>query len=346
MPEFELFKERSEDPTGTNPLVYRERAYAVQPGCTDADAEVLLWMRFNEVSGELDERPAGKFVQLAVFDHAFTDKPKRPPIATLAWKDWRGEPVVQFPLSARRARAAAPDAAPTATVAPASAGVEQAAPVVSAATAAGAPARPTPATSEPPRKDSSAAIRAVKRSVPPGRRRAGDDLIGELFEAMHELRFVPDVVGGCEFVVAVLEQTLPSEGMLVHVFDINSRNFVVVRARGPGHADALLHRTPDTDAFFRASMRQSRPKQFDADLPAHYANGAWKALGVSVKRAAFGPAVQGGRYLGLIELANPAGDVALHPSEINALEYICEQFAEFLAGRPIIIDAEAVLPKS
>ena len=412
MPDFELFKKREEEPTEKSPITYREFAFAVKPGTSESDAEVLLWTRFNDIAFKLDDRPAGKFVQLAVFDHVFQTKPQRPPIATLAWKDWRGQPVISFPASKKKKKEKSPAAAATvpatpgavpsagAQPAPAAAPPQQppAAPPAPSAVPAAVPqpavaqpaaaaaqpvapqpeapqappaqpgppapaaqpapagqfpqapaAQPAAARAEPPpkpgRKDSSAAaIAAVKKSVPPGRRSEGDDLIGDLFEAMHELHFMPDVVAGCEFVLEVMKQTMPAEGALVQVFDINSRNFVVVRAQGPGYADVILHRTADTDDFVRDLMRRSRARKWDDDAPAHFRNGAWQALGIEVRSAMFGPSVQGGRYLGVIEVANPVGGGAFYQTEANALEYICEQFAEFLSNRPIVLDAEAVMP--
>jgi GAF domain-containing protein len=67
---------------------------------------------------------------------------------------------------------------------------------------------------------------------------------------------------------------------------------------------------------------------------------------VKVKHSLSGPVRQGGRYLGLIELANPSGGDPYHESEANALDYICEQFAEFLVNRPIVLDADVILLKS
>ncbi len=55
---------------------------------------------------------------------------------------------------------------------------------------------------------------------------------------------------------------------------------------------------------------------------------------------------QGGRYLGLIELSNPSGDTPFHQTELNALDYIGEQFAEFLSNRPIIVAADVILAKN
>ncbi len=74
---------------------------------------------------------------------------------------------------------------------------------------------------------------------------------------MHELHFMRDIASGSEFVLSVLRQVLPSEAILVQVFDINSRNFVVVRAF-PDVREALLLRTADSDPVVRRSCAAPR----------------------------------------------------------------------------------------
>ncbi|MCC6663118.1 MAG: hypothetical protein IT375_05195, partial [Polyangiaceae bacterium] len=96
-PDFQVVKKREEEPTEKMPMLYREYAYAVRPGTERASTEVLLWLRFRELRDALQGRTERKFIQLAVFDHVFEKKPARPPIATLMWKDWRGDPALQFP---------------------------------------------------------------------------------------------------------------------------------------------------------------------------------------------------------------------------------------------------------
>ncbi|MEO7034662.1 MAG: hypothetical protein ABI548_12205 [Polyangiaceae bacterium] len=64
------------------------------------------------------------------------------------------------------------------------------------------------------------------------------------------------------------------------------------------------------------------------------------AFGRPNPTALCGPVKQGGRYLGLTELVNPVGDTPFHQSELNALDYICEQFAEFLSNKPIVLSAD------
>ena len=66
-------------------------------------------------------------------------------------------------------------------------------------------------------------------------------------------------------------------------------------------------------------------------------------LGLAPRAVLAGAARLGGRYLGLIELVNPAGGTPFHDGEANALDYVCEQFAEFVASRPIIFDADVVV---
>jgi GAF domain-containing protein len=176
------------------------------------------------------------------------------------------------------------------------------------------------------------------------RRRAGEDLIGELFETMHDLHFMSGVADGAEFVLAAVDSIVPCEGVLIHVFDINSQQFVVVRAKGPGTMQVVLHRTPDSEPFIDAVMRRPGSVAIhDVQKDARVLGPRWDALGVQPARALCGPVRQGGRYLGLIEVVNPLGDAPFHQTEQNAIDYVCQQFAEFLTNRPIVLDADVIL---
>jgi GAF domain-containing protein len=142
-------------------------------------------------------------------------------------------------------------------------------------------------------------------------------------------------------------RVMPCEGVLIHVFDINTRQFVVVRASGPNPRSVLLHRTPDTYALFRSLFRRGRSIAYpEAANDANFQGGRWERLGVTVKAALCGAVKQGGRYLGVIELVNPVGSAAFQETDMNALDYICEQFADFVASRPVVIDEDAVLPRT
>ncbi|HEY4105410.1 MAG TPA: hypothetical protein VGM44_16040, partial [Polyangiaceae bacterium] len=75
LPAFEVVRERGEEPRADSPITYREVAYAVKPGTSRAEVEALLWARYKEVAGSIEQRATGKFVQLAVFDHVFQKRP-------------------------------------------------------------------------------------------------------------------------------------------------------------------------------------------------------------------------------------------------------------------------------
>jgi hypothetical protein len=517
----QVIRHRDEQPSG-DPIAYRELALAVKAGSSAEEVEALMRDRLEEAKTSMPQ-DAKRYVQIAVFDHVFVKRPVRAPLATLMWKEWRGDPVLAFPgygapapeppatsasvrpppswfapavsipptagtgssapatVSASASApvpsavpAPAPRAAPFESVPPtapapmssvppastadvgaatarvsASPGSVKPSPVVSVGkstppkSAAPVEAAPRPASQAPPppsgpplpsgpmidvtvesappssgtmaaiaqaalmeaeaervakavqaryaptlpaaqaptldepaaeapvpltrrsepsppaevpvpltrRSDApaSAGSRPRDRSDPPtrrsdpgvARRRAPtEDLIGDLFERMHELSFMIDLVSGADFVVHVLSELIPCEGIVVHAFDLAKQEFVVVRARGPKGRDALLFRTPDDDPIIHAIMKK---RSVASNGSASVRSGAFALLGVEPRFALCGAARQGGRYLGLLELANPLGDTPFHEGEVNAFEYVCEQFAEFVAQRPVVLDPDVVL---
>ncbi|WP_394842560.1 GAF domain-containing protein [Pendulispora brunnea] len=92
---------REQEPTDESPLLYREDVYVMPEGTTEAQAEKYLRAQFLTIKAVLASSRPGKYVNLAVFDHAFEGRPTRLPLATLSWKDWKGqEPTVVYPRSA------------------------------------------------------------------------------------------------------------------------------------------------------------------------------------------------------------------------------------------------------
>ena len=134
--------------------------------------------------------------------------------------------------------------------------------------------------------------------------------------------------------------------MLIHVFDINTGHFVVVRAKGPNASGVILQRMSDQDPLVRSVMRSTHALSVkDAAHDARFTGPRWQALGVAPRAALCGGVQLSGRYLGLIEVVNPHGDAPFHQSELNALDYICGQFADFLSKKPIVLSADVVLSR-
>ncbi len=391
LPSFQIVLSRQQDPTPDTPISYREFACAVAPGTARSAVEALLIDRLAAARDLLSTQPPGKLVQIAIFDHSFEQRPLRPPLGTLTWKDWRGNPVLAYPAfgeaapplstsmppAAHLAPAAAaapgeapavddaepiplakpisnppfPAAAPVAVDAPAAA--IAAAPVVAAPVVAAAPVAADPVVAAPQvpvpaavaAVPSSSATETGSRSRVLGRRRAGEDLISDLFDRMHELHFERDIPHGAEFALTALLEVVPCASAIVQVFDINTRQFVVVRARGDGLSHAVLVRTPDADPLIGEVMRRGRSRAYRTEGDVRFGNGRWSHAKQAPRQVLCGPVRQGGRYLGLIEIADPQGGAPFHETEINAIDYICEQFADFIASRPVVLEPDVVLAR-
>jgi len=175
------------------------------------------------------------------------------------------------------------------------------------------------------------------------KRLAGEELLTALFEASGDLHFLRDALEGADFVLTLTLEKIPCEVGMVSLFDMNKREFVVVRQTG-GPRSALCHRQPERAPIAQQAMRSRRAVVVTSatDL-ARAADARWTAIGVELAALLTAPVELGGRYLGLIEIANPLDDAAFTEGDGNALTYIAQQFAEFVASRGVVTDAELIL---
>ncbi len=353
---------REQERTPAVPLTYRECVYLVPEGTTESDAEALLLNQLAQVRASLDRLPAGRLVNLAVFDPASHDKPGGLPIATLTWKDWRNHPAVAFPGRPPRVSQSQPapptpgmapipgpgapipgPVAPSVTWEPTLASVGGAPPGMPAAwpPVGRAPITPefpasTPAPGPSVRRGSSPRVREA------GARVRGEELIADLFEAMHDLRFLPDAIEGGEFCLTLSMQEIPSQVGIVHLYDIDRREFVVTSARGANAPSLLLRRHPETDPMLASAMRGRRAVVIaDAEQSDAATIDRYVAVG-GARSVIVAPAMQAGRFLGAIELLNPLDGQPFTDSDGNAVLYIAEQFAEFVAARGIVTDPDRI----
>ena len=507
-----VFK-REEDATDARALTYREYVFLVPPGTGEMAAEALLRTQIELVRASLERAPAGKLVNLGVFDVAFQGKPSVRPLATLMWKDWSDDPVVEFPrrpgykrrasspladqalrqkaanpapvqsapfeapLSSASAPAAIPEApapvalaaapvvvpatiasvatdivpeialreapgsdadgasasaaapAPTpepvlVSVAPALAPAPAAAPAPRPAPAAVAPqpapaappargpapatvtptpsaapapapapvtvtptpaappapapapatvtptpaAAPAPATVTPAPRPAPAAVTPPTEPAPaaaapapahvvspapahepepavaPQRRTRvrGEELIADLFESMHELHFLRDAVEGGDFCLGLAMEKIPSHAGIVHLYDIDRREFLVTSTRGVGASALLLRRHPEGDAVLASAMGKGRALVLvDATRGEAASLDRYVALG-GARSAIVAPVMVSGRFLGAIELLNPLDGQPYTEAEGNAVTYIAEQFAAFVEAHGIVTDPQRI----
>jgi hypothetical protein len=172
---------------------------------------------------------------------------------------------------------------------------------------------------------------------------ASEELIGALFERMHELAYATSVAAGADFVLATLVENIPCEGVLMHVFDAEADEFVVLRASGPKSKEVLGRRMAAGRSHLREVLRggaalELGPSDVGRSL------GQWPALGVSPRHVVASPVQRDSRSLGAIELCRGAERGAFNPGQVSALEYVCEQFADFVADRPIELVRASLFP--
>ncbi len=200
---------------------------------------------------------------------------------------------------------------------------------------------PPPASTKIPPAPRPAVIPSTPPPKPvPTKRLSGDDLLAELFEAFNDLHFLRDSIEGAEFVLALTLEKLPSEIGLVSLFDINKREFVIVRQTG-GAQRAVGQRQPEKAPIASTAMRKRHAVVISDPGGAQRAvDDRFRMIGAEIRSMVCAPVELGGRYLGLIELVNPLDGGIFNEGDGNALTYIGQQFAEFAASRGVMIDPE------
>jgi GAF domain-containing protein len=159
---------------------------------------------------------------------------------------------------------------------------------------------------------------------------------------MHDLHFLPDALAGADFVLSLMLDKLPSAVALVHFYDIDAREFVVVRAVGAGAAKVLQIRTNEKESLIAEAMHKRRAIVMDdATADPRAQNGRWALIG-NPRSLVCAPVELAGRFLGLLEIANPLDGQPFREGDGHAITYIGEQFAEFLATRGVILDPDRI----
>lgn len=373
---------REENSTSSSPLTYREFVYVVAEGTTESAAKALLLDRLDNLVKVLGSAQ-NKFVQLAVFDHAYQGRPQRKPLATLAWKEWREETVIGYPgregnatkeevikpepvkpepvketpapapvaATPAPAKAAATPAPARAVAAPAPAKASVPAPAVKPSTpapapvaaATPAPSKASPSTPAPAPTTKGSSSSIAKASVPPPRVKTADEVMAELSGAVTDLGFLSNALEGADFIVTLVKEKFPSEVILVWFHDPDKRELVLVRQTG-GATDQHLSRISDKTGLAQAALRSQRAVVIpDATRDPRANEARWKTMGIEPKSVVVAPVMHSGKPYGLLEILNPKSGGRYGTVENNGLTYLGQQLAEFLASNGTVLDSDRIL---
>jgi GAF domain-containing protein len=159
---------------------------------------------------------------------------------------------------------------------------------------------------------------------------------------MHELQFTRDVVEGGDYVMALALEMIPSRAGIVHLYDIDRREFVIACVSGPATEILLGRRHPEAEPLLASAMRKRRAIVLsDAKSDEGGLAERFQSIGGATSIIC-SPVLKGGRFLGAIEIANPIDGIPFTEHEGNAIDYISEQFAEFVASRGMLLDEERI----
>ena len=318
--EWSLLSERSETPTAESPLHYRERTFVVPDGTSKARAEAILRERLTESQAELADEPPGKYLNFAVFDHSWSDRPKRPPIVQIQWKDWRGDLEVSYPLEAKlAARAQRAASQPPAAAPPAPAPLASPAP---------------PATDEhrPP--------------VARGKRTTTDEQDARLahaFEATQDLFFLSTPAEGLDFAIRLLDELVPSEAATACLYDINTDEFRFVALSGPGAEERKGEAIPARTGLLGTAAERVGAAYIVPDVSGDtlFDPGVDGRVGLEPRNALYMSIHHQGRLLGILQLVNRRDRPAYSTADSELVAYIAKQLAEFLFQARIAPDQGA-----
>ena len=211
--------------------------------------------------------------------------------------------------------------------------------------ARGAPSAPPPSVPPPTFAPPTFAPRSIA-SIPPVSakpRVRDDDLISELFDALSDLQFLADPLEGADFVLAVALENLPSELGFISFFSLDSREFVVVRTNAEAPPGLALSRSSERARLATRAMHAHQAVVLTEGAGEAIADDArWQASGIVPTSLICAPVNLGGRYMGLIELANPLDGIPYSAADGNAMSYISGQFAEFLGQRELVLDPHRI----
>lgn len=324
-PPSELLHSRDEEPTKETPLLYRERVYVVSPETPVGTLESILRARFEELQQEISQRPRGKLVNMALFDHRWVERPERPPLATLRWKDWRGEPVIRC-SPPREASASTTQQPALALVPPAS--QASASPGIGGS----APGSPPKAAAEDELDLAFSDDVLDQGPASPVPTLTGDDRLASAFEALQDLFFLSTAFEGLDFVMSLLEELIPSEAGSACLYDINTDELRFAALRGLGADDRKGDGVPRVSGLIGAATLAPGSALLIDDVASdpRYDPGVDGRVGLEPKTMVLIAISHQGRLMGLLQLINRQGGGAYTGADANLLAYVAGKLGEFL----------------
>jgi hypothetical protein len=177
-------------------------------------------------------------------------------------------------------------------------------------------------------------VALVGSVVPPPRPSMSSnvDLIGSIFDSVHDVHFAPTVIDGADLLCDIAFRNIPCAAAVIFFHDINNAGWILASGSGEGAATVFGDRLPATDALLARMTQRRGAVRVSGEACTHVLH-----LGRAPKHALVAPASVGGRVYGAIELVDPPSGQPFTESQEHALAYLAEQFAAFAAARGLLV---------
>jgi hypothetical protein len=204
--------------------------------------------------------------------------------------------------------------------------------------AALATASPLPIPASPPTPVDLALVGAV---VPPRPSNAAQgDLIGTIFDSVHDVHFAPTLLDGADLLCDIAFRNVPCSGAFIFLHDINTAGWILASGAGEGAQRHFGERLPGTDPLLARIGKRGASLRVSGDACTHALN-----TGASPGHALLASAAVGGRLYGVIELVTAEGGDPFTDEQEHAIAYLAEQFATFAASRGILVRENEIVAR-
>jgi hypothetical protein len=308
--------------TGDRPFEYIEEVL-VAPRLEALDV-AHTWLKLRLAAWRNYRAPGAPPLLLRLF--CFAEEPRSDeavPSASVEFRSWSRAVDYQPPQDSLAALASGAHRIPSS-------------PAILAALASTASPLPVPAS--PPTPVDLALVGAV---VPPrATSSAQGDLIGAIFDSVHDVHFAPTLLDGADLLCDIAFRNVPCTGAFIFLHDINTAGWIVAAGAGEGAARRFGDRLPGADPLLARIGQRGVSLRVSGDACAHALN-----AGPRPAHALLATAAVGGRLYGVIELVSAPGGEAFTDEQEHAIAYLAEQFATFAASRGILVREHEIVAR-
>ena len=161
--------------------------------------------------------------------------------------------------------------------------------------------------------------------------RSVEDILGDLFGKTQDIYNHKDLKSGAEFILGLAMESVPAESGSVLIADINDNDMYFSAAKGPKASEVMQFRVPMGQGIAGfAAVEGVALAVSDADQDERFYADISEKLGYDTRSLVCSPCQKDGRTYAIIELVNKSGGSSFSADEVNVLNFLAHEFAQYL----------------